>query len=314
MILVTTYINPDLDGFSAATAYAEFLNKTGKPAQAGFFGDFQPEVKFVAEKFGINLPTPLENPESFSQIILVDVSDLKRLDKRVDPQKVIEIIDHRRNSDLSVFPNAKFQIEDIGASATLVAERFKIGDIVISKESAALLCSALASHTLNFSAADVTQRDKDVFVWLKEKCDFPDTFVKEIFLAKSDLAGVKLGLQMEGDLKVFEFAGRKIAIVQLETINGDVLVRERNEEILDTLAKLKEKLKPDFIFLSIIDLEKLIDFFVCGEAETQDLLKAVFGVEFKDSIVQTEKLIRRKGLALLLQEWLENKPAEARPL
>jgi manganese-dependent inorganic pyrophosphatase len=306
MILVTTYINPDLDGFSAALVYAKFLNRTGKPATAGFFGEYQPEVKFVAQKFGINLPAPLENPEAFNQIILVDVSDLSRLDKRLDPKKVIEIIDHRRNSDLSVFPNAKSYIEDIGASATLVIEKFKAENIVVSKELALLLCSAIASHTLNFSAADVTQRDRDVFEWLKEKCDFPLDFVREIFLAKSDLTEEKLGRAIESDLKTFEFSGRKIVIAQLEIVGGDVLIKERSKEILGELAELKEKLNPDFIFLSVVDLEKLIDFFVCQEPETQDLLKAVFGVEFKDSIAKTEKLIRRKGLVLLLQEWLEN--------
>jgi manganese-dependent inorganic pyrophosphatase len=306
MILVTTYINPDLDGFSAALVYAELLNKTGKPATAGFFGEYQPEVKFVAQKFGINLSAPLENPEAFNQIILVDVSDLSRLDKRLDSKKVIEIIDHRRVNDLAVFPNAKFQIEDIGASATLVAERFRKENTAISKDLAVLLCLAIASHTLNFHADDVTQRDKDVFIWLNQKCDFSQQFIKEIFLAKSDLSSAKLGLQMEGDLKTFDCGGKKITIVLLETVDGEILARERGQEIISKLAELKEKLKPDFIFLSIIDLEKLIDFFVSKELEVQDLLKAVLGVEFKDSIAKTEKLIRRKGLVLLLQEWLEN--------
>lgn len=39
--------------------------------------------------------------------------------------------------------------------------------------------------------------------------------------------------------------------------------------------------------------------------KTQDLLKALLGVEFKDSIAQADKFIRRKGVALYLQQWFE---------
>jgi len=307
MILVTTYINPDLDGFSAATALAEFLNKTGRPSQAGFFGDFQPEVKFVAAKFGIDLPAFLENPEDFDQIILVDVSDLKRLDKSIDPQKVIEIIDHREVTDLSSFPNAKSQIEIIGATATLVAERLKAANFGISKESAMLLSAAIVSHTIDFQAPGAGQRDKDVFQWLKIKCDFPASFIREIFLAKSDFSGAKLGQAIEGNLKQFEFAGRKIAIASLEAIDVAILVRSRKQEIISKLAELKQKLKPDFVFLMIIDMEKLATFFVSEEPETQDLLKTILGVEFKDDAAQTQKFVMRKGVALYLQQWFGKK-------
>ncbi|MDP3093633.1 MAG: DHH family phosphoesterase [bacterium] len=307
MILVTTYINPDLDGFSAAIAYAEFLNKTGKPATAGFFGEYQTEVKFAAQKFGINLPSSLENYGDFEQIVLVDVSDLKRLDKNIDPQKVIEVIDHRQVNDFTTFPNAKFLVETIGASATLVAEKIAKSGVEISSEAAKLLSAAIVYHTINFQAPDAIQRDKDIFEWLKGKCDFPKSFLQEVFLAKSDLVGEKLGRAIENDLKQFEFAGRKVVIAQLEIVNGEVLVRDREQEIIDKLAELKNKLKTDFIFLVIIDLEKLIDIFVCGEAKTRDLLKAVSGVEFKNNVAITEKLIFRKVLALYLKEHFERK-------
>jgi len=307
MILVTTYINPDLDGFSAAIAYAEFLNKTGRLAQARFSGDYQLEVKFTAKKFGINLPVPLENHNDFEQIVLVDVSDLKRLDKNIDLQKVVEIIDHHQVNDLAAFPNAKFLIETIGTSATLVAEKIIKSGIDISNNTVRLLCGALMYHTFNFQNSDVNQRDRNVFQWLKTKCDFPESFFREISLAKSDLAGEKLGQAIENDLKQFEFADKKIVIAQLEIVDGDVLMRNREQEIIDKLAELKNKLKSDFIFLIIIDLEKLVDFFVCGETETRDLLEAVSGVEFKNNIAVSKKVILRKQMALLLQKWFQDK-------
>ncbi len=305
MILVTTYINPDLDGFAAAIAYAEFLNKTGRSAVAGFSGDYQAEVKFTAEKFGVNLPAPLENYNDFDQIVLVDVSDLKRLDKNVDPRKVIEVIDHRQVNDPTAFPKAEFSVETIGASATLVAEKIIQGKVDISSDTAKLLCGAILYHTINFQAPDARPRDKDVFKWLKEKCDFPEDFLQEVFLIKSDLVGEKLGQVIENDLKQFEFAGKKIAIAQIETVGGEALAQNREREIINKLAELKNILRADFIFIVIVDLEKLADIIVCGEAETRDLLKAVSGIEFKNNIAVIGKMILRKELAVLFKEWFQ---------
>lgn len=305
MILVTTYINPDLDGFAAATAYAEFLNKTGKPAQAGFSGDYQSEVKFTVEKFGINLPAPLENYNDFEQIVLVDVSDLKRLDKDIDPQKVIEVIDHRQVNDPAVFPNAEFSVETIGASATLVAEKIIKSGVDISKNTIKLLCGAVMYHTINFQAPDTDQRDRNVFKWLKERCDFPEGFLQEVFSVKADLTGGKLGQVIENDLKQFEFAGKKIAIAQIETVGGEALAQNREQEIIGKLSELKDRLKADFIFIVIVDLEKLADVIVCGEAETRDLLKAVSGIEFKNNIAIIGRMILRKELAVLFKEWFQ---------
>jgi len=39
MKLVTSYPNADLDGVSSAYSYAEYLNKNGKNAVAGIFGE-----------------------------------------------------------------------------------------------------------------------------------------------------------------------------------------------------------------------------------------------------------------------------------
>ncbi len=216
MILVTTYTNPDLDGFAAAIAYVEFLDKTGKSAVAGFFGDYQPEVKFVANRFSLALSQPINDATGFEQIILVDVSDLKRLDKSIDPRKVIEIIDHREVFDLASFPNAKSQIEVIGAAATLVGKRLN-------------------------------------------------------------------------DLKQFEFTGKNIAIALLETIDASVLVKSRQQEILAKLTELKRELASNYIFLMVVDMEKLITIFVCKDVETQDLLKTILGLDFKDNVAKSEK-------------------------
>lgn len=45
--VVTSYINPDLDGTASMYAYAEFLNKTGKESSYYIAGIPQKEVKII---------------------------------------------------------------------------------------------------------------------------------------------------------------------------------------------------------------------------------------------------------------------------
>ena len=46
-ILITGYVNPDLDGVAGTIAYCEYLNKTGKNAVVGIFDEPQDEAKYI---------------------------------------------------------------------------------------------------------------------------------------------------------------------------------------------------------------------------------------------------------------------------
>ncbi len=130
-IFITGYNTLDLDGSSCAFAYAELLRKQGKDAAAGIFETLKKEAEFVFKKFKI---TPLEDANKLvknSDVILVDASDLK-ISSKIKPEQVIEIIDHRKLHEAHKFPNAKVQIELIGAAA-------KRSGIIMRKEIMPLL-------------------------------------------------------------------------------------------------------------------------------------------------------------------------------
>ncbi len=150
-ILITSYKNQNLDGSACAFAYAEFLRQQGKRAQAAVFGIPHLEAQFVFTKFKI---PPLKNAGKFvseaDEIIIVDASDLGRLADKIQPEKVIEVIDHRKMHRADQFPRARIQIELVGAAAILIAEKFYSSRVAISTESAALLFLAIVSNTINF--------------------------------------------------------------------------------------------------------------------------------------------------------------------
>ena len=185
-LLVTPYKNPDLDGTACAFGYAEFLRKNGKDVVAAVFGKPHREAQFVIDKF--NIPA-LENAEevvnNVGGIIIVDASDLRGLSDKIQPEKVVEIIDHRKIHEAEKFPNAKAQIELVGSAATLIAEKFYNNKTTISPESAELLFSAIVSNTINFQANVTTERDHKIANWLKTKFSLPDNYVHEMFSDKS---------------------------------------------------------------------------------------------------------------------------------
>lgn len=304
-ILVTCYVDPDLDGTAGAIAYAEYLNKTGLKAEVGIIGSPHDEARFVLDRFGFIYPNSISNSDNFDKIILVDCSDLNGLEGKILPEKVIEIIDHRKIHEAHKFPNAKVQIELVGAAATLVAEKFMQNDVDISKESATLLLSAVISNTLNFKGGVTTERDKKVAEWLNKVAVLPQDYWKELFIAKSDLSGDKLPERIEGDLAWFTFGNKKIGIAQIEMIGGRKLVAERTKEIIESLRNIRQERDFDYLFLNLIELEDCFNILVADDDNTKSLLEKVLAVKFLTDWAERPNLIMRKQIVPLLKEELE---------
>lgn len=305
-ILVTCYVNPDLDGVAGAIAYGEFLQKTGKNAVVGIIGEPHNEAKYILDRFGFKYPSMIENADNFDEVILVDASDLNGLEGKISAEKVIEIIDHRKVHEADKFPKAKAQIELVGAAATLVAEKFMQNNIDISKESATLVYGAIISNTLNFKGSVTTDRDKEAATWLNKVAKLPEDFWKDLFIAKSDLSGNKLAERIEGDFAWFVMGDKKVGIAQVEMIGAKKLVNERNGEIIQVLEKIKKEMSLDFIFQNTIELENTKNFFVAQDSGTKKLLEKVLNVQFAGVVAERPNLIMRKQIVPLLKEELEN--------
>ncbi len=305
--LITSYVNPDLDGIACVIAYAELLHTQGTPAVAGYFGEPSPEAKYVMDRFEIPYPQRLNSADGFEKVIALDVSKPGDLEGKVPLNNVTEIVDHRKVHEAEKFPNAKVQIELVGSAATLVAEKFRGAGIIPSKNASILLLSAIISNTLNFQANVTTDRDRAVYEWLLPIANLPSSYARELFLAKSDMTGDRLQKAIAGDLALFDFGQYHAGIAQIEMIGGFELVEQRKEEILSVLAGLKQKHSLDWIYLSIAELEKACTIFVATDEIPQKVLSELFNVEFHDSVAVHQGLVMRKEIAALLKGYFSNK-------
>jgi len=285
--IITTYEMPDMDGYACVVAYAEYLTGNGRKVLPIVFGELQPEINFVLDKFTIDRLATHDGPLD-SPVILVDASDTNGLPGQLDLNRVVEIIDHRRSHQAELFPNAKNQIEFVGAAATLVAEKFISSKTDISKTSAVLLYSAIISNTLNFQAAVTTDRDKMAAAWLNKFLELDDDYAWEMFGSKSDLEGSKLRAAMDKTYGHYMNADRKILIVQLEMVGAKALVAKRKDDILRIMKEMTKEHTLDGYFMTISELKDCFNLFITDDLLVQNALISVFGVSFDHDVAQDQ--------------------------
>lgn len=294
--LVTSYYGPDLDGVACSFAYAEFLKNNNTPAVVGVFETPRAEARFVLDRFHVEAPMDAKKLLSKDpDIILVDASDRRGISKAIDPLRVTEIIDHRKIHRAHEFPNAKLQIEPVGAAATLVAERFFTADQAPTKTSAALLYAAIISNTVNFQAGVTTDRDRKAADKLQEIADIPPDLIHDMFVYKSSF---------EKDLDKLYFAEfllqeKRLGIAQCEMVGVEEFHQNELPQIRERFDTEKEKRGFDFVFMTCIDVEKGFNQFVAFN-ESQRLLTEKLGVTFSNNIARRDGIIMRKEIVEIL--------------
>lgn len=303
--LVTCKISPDLDGIACAYAYSRLLNQQGRNTTEGIFGQPHVEAQYLIERFNI-ADVNYSPTEPFDKFILVDSSSLKGLPEIIRPEDVIEVIDHREVQDAAqTFPNAKIQIEAVGAAATQITEKYQDSKTPINPNSAILLYGAIYSNTLNLKAKVTTQRDKDATVWLKSQTQIPDNLVHDIFVAKTRAAAEELSTTLKDDFQDFTFGAKHVGITQLEVVNLEQLVKDHLEQILSILEELKQEYNLDLVFLTSVDLEKEFNLFITIDFEAQSVLEKTLNIKFQKNVAKRGGLILRKEIVPRLEGCFE---------
>mgnify|MGYP004499525393 CR=1 FL=1 len=268
--VVTTYINPDMDGISLMYAYTEFLRKKGEDAEYYFEGTMKKEAEIVLEKFNIHLNniTRIENSD---KIVLVDTN-----------------------------PNLKIQIELIGAAATLVAERFKNENIDISRESAILLYYGIISNTMNLKIRLTSQKDIEMANWLKSKVpEITDETTTEIFVKKSQI-GESLREEMEVEFKD-QFMTISWSMGQLEVANVDDFLNKYENDIRKILDTVSEENDVDYISVNCMDIINGYSIIVARDEKTAKVISDAVGFVFKDLKAKTTELVSRKEIVKVIR-------------
>ncbi len=299
-ILVTAKINPDLDGLACAYAYSHFLKMQGKNATGGVFGQMHAEAAYLVDLFDIR-DVALEPVVPFDSFVLVDASDMAGMPSVIRSEAVIEVIDHRevhRASEL--FPNAKIQIEQVGAAATLIVERHRSSNHPIDPHSAILLYGAIYSNTLNFQVSIATERDRIAADWLQSQTAVPAHLIDDMFTAKTRFASEHLQDALL-DTKQVTIGKYKVGIAQLEILGLQQLVDVRMNDILAELKRMKKEQQLDMVLLTAVDLKEGFNLFITPDAEMRVALSEALRVDFENQTAKRTGVLLRKQLLPLLK-------------
>lgn len=302
LVLVTAYKNPDLDGYASAFSYAQYLSSNGVKAQAAITGNPDAETEFLLKKHKIKpLGSAKKLIEKADAIILVDASDTYGIDEAIKPSKVVQIIDHRAHNDIESFKKAHVEIETIGATSTLIAEKFIETNTEMPTEVAILLYGGIISNTINFKNKLTANRDKRTATWLTTKFNVPADFTEKMFKAKSTFKDKTIYQIIDEQIAIFKFHRARIAIAQIEILEAEKFVTKNIDEVLKAMRRLASKYEVHHIFIKVIDVMQGRNIFIAEELETQKLLIKNFQLEFEDNIAQTHHVLVRKEIVPVLK-------------
>lgn len=306
-ILVTSNLNPDLDGYACSIGYAEYLNLKGKKAEPILLGELDDETNYVLN---------IANEKAISQykdilkgdirLILVDTTSLESLRTEANPQQIYEIIDHRRLNDAHLFPWAKKQIELVGSCATLIVEKFISENLPIKTGTAYLLYGAIVSNTINFKNRITTERDRKAAEYLLTKITITDDFPEKMFRARTNIEGDNLSRYLHKDFIEQSVQNKKLTVFQMEIVGTDNLIKTSLQEIKNIINSIIKDKKLDYCFLNIIDTIKAYNYILAINSKTEDFLKKVLALDFKNGLVKTDYIIMRKEIMAKIKEYLEN--------
>ncbi len=290
--LVTPKVNPDIDGVAAAIAYASIY-----PAEAVFFGELQPEPTFVLKKLGINVEMNVERV--WDKFVLVDASSLRGMPEVIRGEDVIEVIDHRR-VDLAqvkkLFPNARIQIELVGAAVTLVAERFREQP---TRELATIIYCAIISNTLNLKSRTTTDRDLRVLKQMKTIAPEAEEIAREMLSFKTRWISKNLERAIVMDFKWWEDFG----IAQLEVFGAEEII-DRMDEVVSILKDLQRSKSLQHIILNLADIKRGKSYFVFpSENDFQFFRPFLKAEKLSKNLAEGPIILRKEILANMHATW-----------
>lgn len=293
--LVTAKVHPDLDGTACILAYTDLLNQQGVPADPGIFGTPQAEVEYFSRHQGFVIPTRQDDGVgSWSKFVLVDMSATKGNPRVVKPERVIEIIDHRKSEPEKEFPHARVQNDLIGAAATIVVERYQAVGKKLTSENAQLLYGAIFHNTLNFLASNTHQRDRDAAAYLEETYGCRPQIAYDMFQYADRIITEDIARAIENDAK--EFAAYNTVIGAYQLILWNFQPGEWSEKIAAAVGETDQKMGCQWSYLGVIDLKTNTNYIYCPSVAGQEKFHNSLGITFTHQWASLHPALLRKQI------------------
>ena len=172
--------------------------------------------------------------------ILVDHNERGQSIEGIEDIDILEIIDHHRVADVATIAPLYFRVEPVGCTCTIVTRLFEENNIIIPKQIAGLLLSAIISDTLLFNSPTCTPLDVATAEKLALIADLDLRYYGMKMITKgSDLADQSINQILNNDRKKFMFGKYRVTISQVNTgdFDGFFKVFEETREEMSRIAE-----------------------------------------------------------------------------
>ena len=226
------------------------------------------------------------------RVILVDHNEIAQSADGVEEASVIEIVDHHRIGDVQTAAPIAFLGMPVGATATIVATRFRELDVDPPRHVAGLLLSAVLTDTLLLKSPTTTDIDREISDWLGQLLDIdPAQFAMDVFRARGTGAAFSAEDVVCRDLKEYRIRDERIAIAQIETVDGAEVLAHRDEIVafMEDLSRLRGF---DTVLLMVTDIVREgSELLVVGRRRQ---VEKAFGTTFEGGSAWFDGMLSRK--------------------
>lgn len=188
------------------------------------------------------------------RVVLLDHNEVAQSAIGIEDAAVIEIVDHHRVGDVETSGPILFLNLPVGATATIVADRYRELEVVPPGPMAGILLSAVLSDTVLLKSPTTTDLDREMASWLAARVGVDAIeFGFEMFRARAERAAFSAEEAVSTDLKEYRVGDLAIAVAQVETVDaGEYL--ERAAELRTALESFCERRGLDLAMLLVTDV------------------------------------------------------------
>ena len=304
-MIVLGHQNPDCDSLCSAIGLASLFNKMGKSATPALQGEPNPEALFLLEQSGLPQPE-IRTEVAGEEIFIVDYSDWGQGTADMKKATILGIVDHHKLGDITTSTPLECWIWPVGCSATIVYNMYKFNNQVPDAPVAKMMMGAIISDTVNFQGPTCTDIDVVAANELAALAGVDDiqAFAEAQFEAKSDIAMVPASELILRDQKVFEMAGEKLAIGQLELTSLETAFAKKDEMLVE-MKKLQAEKDYHSTIVLLTDINKLDTTALIISKDADKVAKALSSKVVDDMFELPGVVSRKKQIIPFLQTSFE---------
>lgn len=228
------------------------------------------------------------------EVILVDHNERSQAVEGVEEAHILEIVDHHRLGGLTTGDPLFIRLDTVGSTSTIVANMTWHRDVPMPKDIAGILLAAIISDTMYFKSPTCTPIDIETADKLQALAEINNLqeFAMQVLQSGSVINSLSAQEIVKNDIKEFIFAEYKVAISQINLMDGQQALNKKTDLIV-ALQELQQKKDYDLVLLMATDIvDESTNLFFAGS--DRYLLDNIFGECLENQYYHLPKVMSRK--------------------